>query len=146
MLEISKPRCIDLILTNRKHSCKDTFTFKTGLSDFHKMILTVLKGGSYVKRGPRIIEYKDYNKHSTLDFKQNAIDTINKLSRKINFDSTNNELLKVLNQHAPIKEKYIRSNDGKFMTKELRKVIMHQSKLKNKYNRNRTDDNWNNYK
>ena len=50
--------------------------------------------------------------------------------------------MKVLDQHAPIKKKYIRANDGKFMTKELRKAIMHRSKLKNKYNKNRTDDNW----
>ena len=26
------------------------------------------------------------------------------------------------------------------------KAIMHRSKLKNKFNRNRTDDNWNKYK
>ena len=64
----------------------------------------------------------------------------------MNFDSINMELMKVLDQHAPIKKKYIRANDGKFMTKELRKAIMHRSKLKNKYNKNRTDDNWKKYK
>ena len=32
------------------------------------------------------------------------------------------------------------------MTKELRKAIMHWSKLKNKYNRNKTNENWNAYK
>ena len=32
------------------------------------------------------------------------------------------------------------------MTKELKKAKMHQSKLKNKSNRDRTDDNWNKYK
>ena len=36
----SKPRCIDLILTNRKHSCKNATNYETELSDFHKMILT----------------------------------------------------------------------------------------------------------
>ena len=29
------------------------------------------------------------------------------------------------------------------MTKELKKAIVHRSKLKNKFNRIRTDDNWN---
>ena len=64
------------------------------------------------------------------------------------FDSINTELIKVLNQHTPItfEKKYTRANDGKFMTMELRKAIMYRSKLKNKYNRNRTDDNWNKYK
>ena len=64
----------------------------------------------------------------------------------MNFDGMNTELTKVLDQHAPIKKKYIRANDDKFKTKELRKAIMQRSKLKNKYNRNRIDDNWNKYK
>jgi len=37
------PRCIDLILTNRYRSFQNTTTVETGLSDFHKMVLTVLK-------------------------------------------------------------------------------------------------------
>ena len=73
-------------------------------------------------------------------------DTINKLSSKMNFDSMNMAMVKVLDQHALIKKKYIRANDVKFMKKELKKAIMHQSKLKSKFNRNRTDDNWNKYK
>ena len=112
------------------------------------MILTVLKGGGCVKWGPRIIEYRDYNKCNILDFRRSIIYTINKLSEKMYFDSINTELIKVLNQHTPItfEKKYTRANDGKFMTMELRKAIMYRSKLKNKYNRNRTDDNWNKYK
>ena len=35
-------RCIDLILTNRKHSFKETQTIETGFSDFHHMIFTIL--------------------------------------------------------------------------------------------------------
>ena len=37
------PRCIDLILTNRYRSFQHTTTFETGPSDFHKMIVIVLK-------------------------------------------------------------------------------------------------------
>ena len=56
----------------------------------------------------------------------------------------NTALLKVLHQHTPIKNKYIQANGGKIMTKKLRKSIMHRSRLKHKYNRFKTDDNWNN--
>ena len=35
--------CIDLILTNRKYSFKNTTSYETGLSDHHHMILTILK-------------------------------------------------------------------------------------------------------
>ena len=38
------PRCIDLILTNRKFNFKNTTTAETGLSDFHAMVITILKG------------------------------------------------------------------------------------------------------
>ena len=34
---------LDLILTNRKYSFKNTNTFETGLSDHHHMIYTMLK-------------------------------------------------------------------------------------------------------
>ena len=44
-----RPRTIDLILTNRVHNFQNTMTVETGLSDFHCMIATVLKGG-FVKR------------------------------------------------------------------------------------------------
>ena len=65
------------------------------------MILTVLKGG-YLKRGARIIEYRDYKKYSTLGFRPNNTNTVNRLSSKMNFDSMNTELIKVLDQHVPI--------------------------------------------
>ena len=35
--------CIDLILTNRKYSFKNTTSYETGLSDHHNMILTMFK-------------------------------------------------------------------------------------------------------
>ena len=38
-----KPSCIDLFLTNCSRSFQDTQVIETGLSDFHKMNITVLK-------------------------------------------------------------------------------------------------------
>ena len=38
------PACTDLIITNRPKSFQETEVIKTGLSDFHKMSLTVKKG------------------------------------------------------------------------------------------------------
>ena len=37
------PSCIDLFLTNRPKCFQSTMTMKTGISDFHKMVMTVLK-------------------------------------------------------------------------------------------------------
>ena len=64
----SHPRSIDLILMNRKSSFRNTVTIETGLSDFHAMIVTVVKGGC-VKRGPNIVTDGDNSKFSTVDFK-----------------------------------------------------------------------------
>ena len=48
---------------------------------------------------------------------------------------------KVLDNHVPIKKKTIRANNGPFMTKALRKAIMQRSKLRNKYNKERSEEN-----
>ena len=37
------PKCIDLVLTNRNRSVQKATTVETGLSDFHEMVVTVLK-------------------------------------------------------------------------------------------------------
>ena len=39
----NNPFCIDLFLTNTIRSFKGTQVFETGLSDFHKLVVTVLK-------------------------------------------------------------------------------------------------------
>ena len=40
---IKNPSCIDLILTNRANSFQNSSSVETGLSDFHHLVLTVLK-------------------------------------------------------------------------------------------------------
>ena len=37
------PSSIDVILTNRKSKFQNSMTVETGLSDFHKMTVTVMK-------------------------------------------------------------------------------------------------------
>ena len=49
---ITNPSCIDLILTNRANSFQNSSSVETGLSDFHHLVLTVLKT-SYKKKPPK---------------------------------------------------------------------------------------------
>ena len=44
-----------------------------------------------------------------------------------------------MNKHAPMKQKYLRANQGIFMTKDLHKTIMKRSRLRNKFLPDRTD-------
>ena len=53
------PTCIDLIITNRPKSFQESEVIKTGLSDFHKMSLKVMKV-FYNKEKPKVIQYRKY--------------------------------------------------------------------------------------
>ena len=57
---------------------------------------------------------------------------------------SNDEFVKIFmdifNRHAPLKQKYVRANQGPFMTKELRKALMIRSKLRNKFLKLKTDE------
>ena len=55
----TNPSCVDYILTNRPRSFQNSCTFETGLSDFHKKTLTVLKS-SFAKQKPRVLNYCNY--------------------------------------------------------------------------------------
>ena len=61
------PSCIDLILTNNPNSFQNSGVIETGLSDFHKMTVTVMKT-TFEKLKPNIIHYWDYRK-----FRKNLI-------------------------------------------------------------------------
>ena len=54
--------------------------------------------------------------------------------------------MKVLNAHAPKKQRVMRGNHQPFMNKTLSKAFMHRSKLKNLFNKNPTEMNKTNYK
>ena len=55
------PSCIDLILTNSHLSFQSSSVIETKLSDFHKMIVTVMKT-TFQRLDPKIIHYRDYRK------------------------------------------------------------------------------------
>ena len=115
-------------------------TMETGISDFHKMVITVLKI-FYKKQKPKIIHYRNYKTFNANLFKEELNNEL------LNIDINNAEfveltstVLAVLDRHAPIKRKYIHANNSAFMTKELRAVIMQRSKLWQKFLKERTND------
>ena len=55
----NKPSCIDLMLANKPPSFKHSCVIETGLSDFHRMTVTVTKA-TFEKLQPRIVNYRDY--------------------------------------------------------------------------------------
>ena len=140
------PKCYDLILTNYKHNFQNTLVVTTGFSDFHKMMVTVLKT-EFVKSDPIQINYRDYKKYNAVNFNE---DLWNRLNRDISFSEDyskfQNVLGEVSNKQAPLKKKYLRANNSPFMTKQLRKMIMNRSRCKNAYFKNKTAANWEKYR
>ena len=134
------PSCIDLILTNSSRSLQDTCTVETGLSDFHKLVVTVLKL-YFPKQKPNIQTFRDYKRfqndlfRSELDYKLSKLDVCN-----LDLDHFLNIFIEILNKHPPIKKKYLSANQGEFMSKELNKAIMTQSRLRNKYQKEKSAD------
>ena len=70
-----RPKTIDIILTNRTSNFQNTTSIETGLPDFHCMIATVVKGG-FIKRGPKIINYRDYRKFDIHKCRYNLNDSL----------------------------------------------------------------------
>ena len=139
----SRPTSIDLILTNVPRSFQSTCVIETGLSDFHLMTLTVMKK-SFKKFQPRIINYRSYKHFSNDTFRKDLIDKLSNEELVINDDGMKRfcELnINILNKHAPRKIKYARGNQIPFFTKQLSKEIMTRSRLRNKYLRNKNEDN-----
>ena len=56
-------------------------------------------------------------------------------------DDFNDLVLKICDQNAPLKMKYVRGNDQPFVTKELRKEHIKRTRLLNKYRKNRNEEN-----
>ena len=70
-----KPRCIDLILTNKNSLFKNSKTFEVGISGHHYLVLTSLRR-QYIQGNPKTKFYRDY--------------------KPFNFESFNNELNKLV--------------------------------------------------
>ena len=132
---VENPSCIDLFLTNKPSLFFNTSTINTGLSDYHKMVATVLRK-TFQRAQPKVVSYRDYKNFDNELFKsslKNALDEINRPDY-IKFEEG---FLETLNKHAPVKQKTIRGNHAPYMTKGLRKAIMRRSELETKYPKHR---------
>ena len=104
-----------------------TETVFTGLSDFHKLVLSVFKL-HFSKVKAREVSYRDFR-----DFKENNFnwDLQNRLSAQSVEQYTPFEkvFLDVLNKHAPLSKK-VCANHAPYITKNFRKKLqIHLKKI-----------------
>ena len=125
------PSCIDLVLTNKQERLLKTKTVETGLSDFHKMVVSVVKT-TFKKKKPKIVTYRDYKRFDNEKFRESLI-TYFSTDKNISYDSFENLVLQTLGKMAPIKQKHIKGNQSPFMNKDIHKDIMTRTRLRNRF-------------
>ena len=139
---VVNPSCVDLFLTNCSRSFQHTNVISTGISDHHKMIITVLKT-TFKKSKPKEIFYRCY-KNFDRDVFRNHLRA--QLENCENYTQYKKRFLEVLDAHAPLKKKVIRANEVPYMTKSLRKAIATRSRLENRYYKNKSSESLRAYK
>ena len=120
----ANPTCIDLMLTNANRSFQNSCTIETGLFDFHKMIVTLLKI-YFQKRKAKIINYRDYWNFSNEELRQQVLkDTVKTTQNDdiVSYEYFLSICQRALDSRAPKKQKYVTSNHGPFINKTVLKV------------------------
>ena len=118
--------CIDLFRTiiYFEQNFESTLTIETDHSDFHKLIVTVLKV-KHEKVPPRITHCRD-NKSFNLTrfFEKLQVRLTNVDINGLEFGSLEKWFMEFLNKVASLKTKFLRANHSKFISKEISKAIM----------------------
>ena len=135
---VSNTSTIDLIITN-KHNKQNTIGVSTGLSDFHKMVMTSMKT-TFQKASPKVIVYRDMK---SFDKKAFRLELAQKLATTdstsfLNFENT---FINILDKLSPPKEKTHRANQKAYVSKDMRHAILKRSELALKYCKNPTEEN-----
>ena len=137
------PSCIGLILTNNPNSFQNSEVIETGLSDFHKMTITVMKA-LFEKLKPNIIHYRDDRKFSNNKFREKLISRLSTENIRIDCNSKKIKFLqiciKALNELAPQKKKHSTGSNIPFINKTIKKAFMTRSRLRNISPKNRSDN------
>ena len=107
---LNKPACF-----KNPRSFKNSCAIETGLSDFHKLAVSVMKT-SYKKSENKIISYRSYKSFCNNNFREELRQVVSKRGNcDTNFKRFFSSCNKILDQHAPHKNKYLRGNQSPFM-------------------------------
>ena len=115
LINTDNPSCIDLILINKLLYFQTTTVIETGISDFHKLTITTLKS-SFIKQEPKMFNYRNFKRFNNENFRNDLLYEIGmKGFHNISCEEFETLFMKTLNNHAPMKIKYIRANNSPFM-------------------------------
>ena len=96
------PSCIDLILINCPNYFQNSSAFETGLSDFHKLILTLFKSDIPQQR-PNIISYRNYKRFDSQIF-MSVISKKIEENTSMDFEAFKRTIFDTLVKYTPLKK------------------------------------------
>ena len=105
------------------------------MSDYHTLVTTIFRS-TFIKLSPKIIRYRSYKTFNKQNFAhvldQKLIEgDIYKAS--YSYSKLTEIFWEILKKHTPTKLKTTIGKQAPFMKKELSKIIMNKSRIKNKY-------------
>ena len=140
---------IDVLLTSHAECYATSGSLHLGLSD-HDLIFTVRKNKNSRPK-PRLIEFRSMKNFNLPDF----LADLKRVpwSSAYTFDNADDvwahwrTLFKdVLDQHVPLKKKWIRGDQLPWISPDLLREISHRNKLFKRHKRNPTSTSWDDYK
>ena len=133
------PSCLDLFITNSHRSFQGTTTVTTGISDCHKMVVTVLKT-TFPKNESRVLKYRDYSSYCPVEFGKDLQRNLD-LIESGDYQLFDDALMDTLQSKYPLlKSKNIRANQQPYVSREMRKGIMTRSRLQHIHWREGTEE------
>ena len=91
-----------------------TSTVSTGLSDFHKMIITVMRT-TFPKAEPTVITYRKMSNYNSDDFSKDLEEKLK--GQPFTYAAFEKTFLETLEIHAPQKTKTVRANNKPYLNK-----------------------------
>ena len=88
----AEPTCIDMIITNKRGMFQSAKTYETDLSDFHKLVVSIMKL-SYKKRSVFMMHFK------------NSLNENLANNTELDYNSFGEIILNLLSSRAPFKKK-----------------------------------------
>ena len=82
-----------------------------GLSDHHKMIITIMKV-KFKKNEPKTINFRCYKNFDENLFRQELKNALRNTHKEMDYDNFKWTMITILNKHAPMKKKFIRGNSA----------------------------------
>ena len=123
------------MLTNRPRRFLKSKNFEIGLSDCHKLVVSILRD-SFKKLPRKSITYRDQKYFNQDHFLRDLDSRLLQGELYRNCNEPYKKLPKIfndiLNHHTPLNQKQVRVNHAPLMTKDLNKAIINKSKAKKK--------------